>query len=303
MYYEVYIDTLFLINFIMDFLILWFVGKILKLNTTWLRLTGASALGSLIICLSVIFPIASITLNILIYYVITCVLMIVIGFKPKSIIQLIKILIGLYLLTFLIGGSIISLYYYTKAGYYFNQLLSGNVFSAIDTRTFILTSIIAFILIKMILYYFSRVMTVQKNLFSIEIELQGKSIRAQGLLDTGNNLYDPITKAPVIIVEYDIIKELIPDQARDIIIKFLNNNSEDFYNNIEELYNHKFRLIPFSSIGKESGMLIGLVSENVSINCNTEKEFKLKDIVLAIYNKKLSQDNSYQILIHPEMVK
>ncbi|MFW6015601.1 MAG: sigma-E processing peptidase SpoIIGA [bacterium] len=302
MYYEIYIDTLFIINFMMDFLVLWTVGKLLKQITTWLKLISASAAGAFVICIIVIFPISNIMINIFIYYVLTSLLMIFIAFRPKNIKQTIKLIISLYLITFLIGGSIVSLYYYTKVGYYVNQIINGNIVGSIDFNTFFLASLIAFIIIKMILHYFSRVMTVQKNLYAAEIYMNGKKIEVQGLLDTGNNLYDPITKSPVIIVEYDAIKEIIPENVRNIIYDFINNNSTSFYEQMGELHEYKIRLIPFSSIG-ESGMLIGMVSETVTISLDYEKEFKLNDIVLAVYNKKLSQDNSYQILLHPKMIQ
>jgi stage II sporulation protein GA (sporulation sigma-E factor processing peptidase) len=286
----------------MNLLVLWTVGKLLKQTTTWLKLICAAALGALIICILVVFPFENVSINVFIYYVVTSLLMIFIGFRPKAFKQIMKLLVGLYLITFLIGGSIVSLYYYTKVGYYFNQIFNGNFFDTIDFNTFVFISLIAFIIIKMILHYISKVMTVQRNLFSTEIHMNGKMIHAQGLLDTGNNLYDPITNSPVMIVEYEIIKDLVPDSIRNIVLNCL-DSTDEFYTHIGELCHYKFRLIPFNSIGKESGMLIGVVSESVHISFGDDKALNLKDIVLAIYNKKLSQDNSYQILLHPEMIR
>ncbi|TCK97871.1 stage II sporulation protein GA (sporulation sigma-E factor processing peptidase) [Natranaerovirga hydrolytica] len=302
MYYEVYVDTLFMINVIMDLLVLWAVGKIVKVKTTRLRLICASFVGGTIMCLMVIFPVKYIILNILIYYVITCVLMIMIAFAPKTFNQLIKLLVSLYLTTFFIGGAIFSLYYYTQFGYYFNQIFNGNIFDIINIKHLAFTTVCSILIIKIFIRYYNKINTLQKNIFAIEIRMQGKTIQGQGFLDTGNNLYDPITKKPVIIVEYEMIKQLVPEHVTNIINDFLNNQSEALYSNVEVLYRYKFRLIPYSSIGKESGMLIGMVPENISINCNTDKALELKDIVVAIYNKKLSQDNSYQILLHPELV-
>lgn len=303
MYYEIYIDTLFIINFLMDLLILWSVAKLLKESTTWLRLFSASAIGAIIVCIIVIFPIKDLFINVLLSYIISCFLMIYLAFFPKNIKQFVKLLIGLYLSTFFIGGSIVSIYYYTKVGYYFNLLIKGKFMGAIDIKTLLLTSSIALIIIKIIINYVHKVISVQKNLFCIELKLNGKKTTTFGLLDTGNNLYDPITNMPVVIVEFEVIKEMLPENVVKIINNFTNQQSEDFYSKISELYQYKIRLIPFNSIGQECGMLIGMVSDYIEVQMPNNKKINVKDSIIAIYNKKLSQDNSYQLLLHPEIIK
>lgn len=42
------------------------------------------------------------------------------------------------------------------------------------------------------------------------------------LLDTGNSLYDPITKSPVILVEYTKIQHALPIEIREIFQKIRN---------------------------------------------------------------------------------
>ena len=37
----------------------------------------------------------------------------------------------------------------------------------------------------------------------VEIHIQGETIRLNGLVDSGNQLYDPLTKTPVMIVQLD----------------------------------------------------------------------------------------------------
>ena len=303
MYYEIYIDAFFLINFVMDLFVLWTVSKLLKQNTTWLRLMFASAIAAIILCILIIYPIPNIFLNITILYLFSCLLMIYISFKPRNFKQVIKLFAGVYIITFLLGGSMVSLYYYTKVGYYFNRIITGKYIEVLNLKTLIITSSIAFAIIKLIIFYIHKIAAVQRSLFDTEILLNGNSIQIKGLMDTGNSLYDPITKVPVIIIEFDVIKDIIPCNVKEVIIDYLNNKTEDFYDKINELYDYKIRLIPFNSIGEEGGLLIGMVSESVNIFVNNENKISFKDIVLAIYNKKLSQDNSYQLLLHPEMMR
>lgn len=301
-YYEIYIDTLFLINFVMDFLVLWTVSKILRQTTTWLRLMLAAGVGALVICVLFIFPLKNLILNSFLTYFLTGVGMVWIGFRPKRIKEGLKQLAMLYIATFLIGGTITALYYYTRVGYYFTMFFNGGIFEQVNFKTLLGISILAFILIKFMTRIIHRLFKVEAQVYPIEIELKGASVYTKGLLDTGNNLYDPITNTPVMIAEFDTVKDCLPIQVKDIFLSGMNRSTDDLYVSIAEYYDYKFRLIPFHSIGKESGILIGLVPDRVSITMEKEKK-TLTDVVIAIYHEKLSGDNSYQVLLHPAMIK
>ena len=303
MYYEIYIDSLFFINFLMDLLVLWTLCKLFKQTSTRLKLFVGATVGSFMVCLLVIVPIRNVFFSFLIAYVISCLAMIFIAFRPKNIKQLLKLLIGLYVIAFTIGGSILALYYYTSFGYYFTQFMNGKNIGIMDIKTLILSSGIAFISIKLIYKYFNKVMIVQKNVFKTELLLKGNKVDTLGFIDTGNNLYDPITNTPVVIVEYDVIKDVVPNTFQQVFQDYIDNNLESFYSKLAEISEYKIRLIPFNSLGQEKGMLLGLVSDGLNINLGEEKSIKLKDAVIALYNNKLSNDNSYQLLLHPSLIE
>lgn len=66
---------------------------------------------------------------------------------------------------------------------------------------------------------------------------------------------------------------------------------------IEENYeNQKIRLIPFSSLGKQNGMLIGVKVDKIIIDYK-EQEKLVEDIIIGIYNKKLAKDGKYSALM------
>lgn len=68
-------------------------------------------------------------------------------------------------------------------------------------------------------------------------------------MDTGHSLIDPISKKPVLIVEYRAFKEILPIQFRKIFEK------GNIYSTINEMsensYVNKLRIIPYSSLGNE----------------------------------------------------
>lgn len=125
----------------------------------------------------------------------------------------------------------------------------------------------------------------------LQIYLEGKFINIEAIIDTGNFLRDPITKTPVIVVEKEVLRGTLPDNI-------INNLSEIISGkdiNIGD-YISKIRIIPFSSLGKENGLLLGIKANNVCINHN-EENLNLNNVIIGIYNGTLSKSNKYSALV------
>jgi stage II sporulation protein GA (sporulation sigma-E factor processing peptidase) len=107
---------------------------------------------------------------------------------------------------------------------------------------------------------------------------------------------------PVVVVEFSAIKELLPEMIRDIFEK----DSEDDLNRITTVIScsawfPRFRLIPFTSLGKENGMLIGFRPDYIEIGNEKEKK-GVNDVIVGIYNKALSRNEKYRALLNPELM-
>ena len=89
-------------------------------------------------------------------------------------------------------------------------------------------------------------------LCDLEIFYNGKLEKIKTMIDTGNLLQDPITKEDVIIVEKDSLKNLV---SKDILENIDNIVSGKWLNSTS-IYQYKFKIIPFSSLGKENRNLI-----------------------------------------------
>ena len=77
-----------------------------------------------------------------------------------------------------------------------------------------------------------------------------------------------------------------------------------------EEYIKRFRIIPFSSIGKQNGLMLGikadkLVVENEYENKDEKKEGKIvkKNIIIGISKHKLDKFNKYNALIGLELLE
>ena len=122
----------------------------------------------------------------------------------------------------------------------------------------------------------------------------GKEQTLRAMIDTGNLLKDPITNSPVIIIEKKTCSNILPKEILDNTDKIINGRYE--FSDEYLKYASKFRVLPFSSLGKQNGMLLGFKVDKIEAEINNEEIIR-EDAIVGIYDKKLSNRNRYQGLI------
>jgi stage II sporulation protein GA (sporulation sigma-E factor processing peptidase) len=144
--------------------------------------------------------------------------------------------------------------------------------------------------------------TKENLLVPVKIAFDNRKIDLSALIDTGNSLKDPLTNIPVMVVEFKALEELLPIEIKSIF----ENSREDDLNCItttisKSKWFSRFRLIPFSSLGKENGMLLGFKPDYVEIGEDEEKK-DIKNVIVGIYNRSLSRNEKYKALLGPDLV-
>ena len=102
---------------------------------------------------------------------------------------------------------------------------------------------------------------------------------------------------PVIVVEKSELYSVIPENVLNHIEELIGGEAKDIINEVEEKeYLTKFRVIPFSSIGKQNGLMLGLKADEVVIEKEEENE-KRNDVIIGIFPSALGKNKSYTALI------
>lgn len=313
MYLEIYIDLLFLINFVMDIILLIVLKKVRKLNSTTLRLVLASMVGGVNACIIALLPNLNMVIKFIFIYIITTYLLVRIAYRFTNVLELLKNIVMLFIITFFFGGLFNSLYYYTNLGYFFRELLINGLFSNVKIKYFLLLSPVIFIVVKLFIKALEETKRKTHNLYELEVKYRNESVKLKGLYDTGNSLREPISKRPVAIAQYDAVKTLLPDDLKNLIEIYL---KDGFFNqnsiNIE--YSLAIRFIPYKSIGKDKGMLIGVIFNELIVHsieeaANSKREKNSNNfvsnnrkVIIAMHNGKLSNNDDYQVILHKELL-
>ncbi len=299
----VYLDVVFLINLLMDYAILWATARFGQLAASRKRLFAGALIGATY-CIALLIPGLTFLYG-LVFRLLLSLIIIGVAFAPLTLSKFLRACGYFYLIAFCMGGAILGSLY----------LLSSNpeLFMTVTRMVRGLTEVpaiwlLAGIVVAVILGKWGAALirrTINKAFFRVPltISIEGQNLTIPALLDTGNQLKDPLTQAPVVIAEYAAVETFLPPELKEV---FQRSPELDLKSMAEELskslWSSRFRLIPFSSIGKHHGMLLGLRPDEVSIQVE-DRKVVTQNVVVGIYNKPLCPQGSYRALLHPDLLE
>lgn len=223
---KIYIDLFFLLNLIMDCIIIISTSILLKRKTSTIRIILSSLLGGISSLL--LFS----NINKILLEVISIILMVLITFGYNKIRYIIKNIIYVYLLSTLLGGII----------YLFNIKVSNNVF-----LTYLIIIIISIEVLILYIKEIKKMKNIYNNYYKVDIYFKDKEkISVIGFVDTGNNLYDPYKKRPIILLSKKYIRD-----DNYILVPYYTTNGEGLLKCI------KPDIIFIEGIGYKGNILIG----------------------------------------------
>jgi len=260
---------------------------------------GALA-GAVYLALMVLMP------GLKIYYtafakILLSIVIILITFRPKNIGTLFKNLAVFYISTFIFAGAALAFVYFDQGeGFIRNGVIY--VFWQSKWTVLVLSVILVGIIVRIFWEIIQFKFVKEKLLIQLKISFEDKTSNLPALIDTGNSLRDPITNMPVIVVEFGAIKEILPSDIQSIFEESKENDLDSISCIISDSrWFSRFRLIPYMSLGKENGMLIGFKPDYIEIGEDEEKK-GISDVIVGIYNKALTKNEKYRALLSPELI-
>ena len=275
----------------MNSIIIYATVIILKKEIKILRILLGSIIGAIYACVYYISNM-KIYSNIILKIILSLVI-VYISFGSKGIKEFLKELLIFYLTSFTFGGVTFALLYFISPE---NVLFeNGSLVGIYPLKMILIGGLIGFFIIIISFKSIKNKLSKKDMLCNISIVFEKRKVDINAIIDTGNFLKEPITGNPVIIVEKDVLKNVIPVNILE--------NSQDIINGekIEDKYMAKIRLIPFSALGTENGLLLGIKPDDFYINYQG-KILENKNVIVGIYNKKLSKNNRYNALVGLDII-
>ncbi len=296
--YTLYVDVWLLrlgCNFIFEYLLLWATATITRTPTKPSRLILGSLVGTIHYLLYLLASLGLIPLYGLLRFlpivVLVSLAMIFVTFFPVTWKRLLSVAGHFYGIGFAAAGV---------------GMASAYLFGGPTSPQFTLGTVISILAILLIAELGWGVVheTMVNRVYRVPIEIlcDGIQIHTTALVDTGNHLKDPLNRQSVIIVDQSALSTLLPPELTQIIV----NLGEGELTAIDQLttiktWQTRLRLIPFSSIGKNNGLLIGFRPDEVTIGGNPVPGHVQPTIAVHPYN--LDPDGEYMALVPPLLVE
>ncbi len=298
----VYPDVAFAVSLLMNGLILWGTARFSKLTARWPRIAAGALTGALYSGAAA-FPQMEL-LHSLGLKTAFSVFMFAVVFAPLSLRRFLSALTVFYIISFSLGGLFLGVLYSFRTSPYYTQItdLSRQV-----AGYFLPGLAVTVVLYLMLTRFAGKLIQTRmvRDLFrvSMKVLFDDSAVTVDALIDTGNRLQDPLSRTPVVVVEYNALKNLFPAEVR---MAFENDRDPDLMMVLNSLSNTpwvtRFRVIPFCSLGKEHGMLIGFRPDRVEVWDGTEP-VSVRDVIVGVYHRQLSPEGSYRALLHPEVLE
>ena len=295
----VYIDVLFLTNFLINLVLLYVTGKLASIKISGLRVFISSVLGALY-SVFMFFP------NLSIFYTgfakfLSALAIVAVAYNIKGIRLYLKTLGLFYVVTLCFGGGVFALFYFTGIGSMLGAVVrNGIIYFNLPWQLLFISIALSYIIISGVWKAVLGRVTKSSCYINLIISYYNKQTSVRALLDTGNSLHDPISNFPVIVTEYDCLKNILPEN----FLKAVKSDTLNFENIScisDTVLLNKLRIIPFSSLGKENGMLIGFRPDSVVADIN-ETNRTIENVIIGICSVRLSKDGSFHALINPEII-
>lgn len=293
----IYIDIVLIENLIMNYIILLATGIIAKEKIKHIKLILASLLGAiytLIAYVNILEIYTNFALKILL-----SILIVYIAYNPQNVNKMWKMLLLFYLTSFAFGGAAFALIYIVKPQ---DILMKNGLFlGTYPLKTIILGTAIAFGIIITAFSIVKSKITKKDIIYDIEIKMNNKLIKTKALVDTGNMLKEPISNMPVVVIERVLLYNCVPKEILNNLESIMGGDFAKVPDRIQKEYISKLKLIPFASLGKSNGMLIGIKPEYLKI-IKKDETIEEKNIILGIYQQSLTKKGEYQALMGMEFI-
>ncbi|MDO4581248.1 MAG: sigma-E processing peptidase SpoIIGA [Bacillota bacterium] len=260
--YIVYADVLFALNFCLDWFLLWASGCFLHLSTPLWRLLAAT-LAAALYGVGVLVPALAAAYSAPLAIAVSLLLLRAAypwnGWRGFG-----KLCAAFYLICFAMAGAALAASTLLDAqgrhAYSPQILRAGCLLFALPP---------ALALARRGWSALSRVWRREDFLIELELCAAAQRIRLTALLDTGNDLREPLSADPVIVADYRAVRALLPQRLRDSFERAPDDAAE-ILRLMAALpdgdgWTRRLRLVPFASLGARHGLLLGFRPDALSL--------------------------------------
>lgn len=291
----VYADIFFLVNLSFNFSLLYLAGRLSRVPLRGRRVALAALVGSVYSAAS-LFPELGFLMS-LPTKLLAAGLMVAIAF-PTTRVRVFLTTLGFFGLSALVAGGASLAWSYLVTGFGPGQAGSG----PLGVDAVIPTTLLAAALLHWAVVASREREQTLSWCVPCRVVVEGQVAVFPALVDTGNRLRDPLSNAPVVIVEYPVLGDILPGGFSTIWDASLDEpDLAAIVAQLDGLWAARVRVVPFSSIGRASGILVGFRADEVVVG-EPGDAVRRRDVIVCVSPRPLSGEGGYRGLVPPEIL-
>lgn len=274
----VYVDVLFWLNTIINYLLLRGSAAIGGCPAGFWRMVAAAIMGGLYAVASVM-PGWSI-LQGAVFQIISAVAMLLVAFGWKQ--STVKQGLFFFALSFAFGGAVLLVVQLAEPDCLF---LGSRAYYAVTTPALLLLAGLSYGFAAVILSGWGT--HTGGDIVQMELELNGKRTGLRALQDTGNTLRDPMTGQGILVADWKILQILLPDAG--LTRQHFCDPSALLQKLAGEYPKLRFRLVTYEAVGVPCGML-------PAVRCRVRQGKRQKQVLVAFTATEVSCHGQFEAL-------
>ncbi len=282
----IYLDVLILINLYVTYFQILAVSVFTHRKTVWYRKLSAAGIGA-VASLSIFIP-QEMVLTLTLLKIFLCALIAFVAFGYTGFRAYAVSVLFLMLVSFVFSGLMLCVWLF--AAPMKMLFINGTVYFGIDTMTIILSTCVAYGVVRIIRYILDKNGKTDGK-YTVIIKNNGRECRLSALADSGNGMVDCFSGLPVIVCRRDMCADVSPPA-----IEMIENNSD--ISDIGTQMIKGVRIMPFSTVGK-GGLICMFKAESVVIDDETNEE---KYPVNALIGIVIGGRQEYEAIFNPKIL-
>ncbi len=277
----VYIDSLFILNLIVNYIMLLVTAKICATPIKRLRLLAAAAAGAAYAVATVI-PAAAFLINPFVKIAFG-ILMALAAFGSQ--IRLVRTILVFFAVSAAFGGVVMA------ASLLGGGSLSSGLFTSASLRMLILSFAVGYVILLLV---FKRAARHKGGVIvPVTVRHSGREVLVRALKDTGNALADPFSGRPVMVGGVGDLKPLFEPGVASALSGLGRKGAVRVMEELSEAERMiRFQLIPYSAVGISGGMLLAFKPDEILVDGRRES-----GMLLALSPNSVSESGTYSALI------
>lgn len=304
----VYIDLVFLLNLVIDASLLLVTAWMRKQKLIIWRIIVSAVVGALYVVM-MFLPELSFMFTFLVKFLFS-VIMLWIAFGFESLQHYLRNMGAFYIVNFAAAGGILGVHYLLQDA---GELWNGIWYTASGGLGFSLKvgTLFTLILFFVVLFWFKRVIGTRQRqekmatyLVDVQAILGEAVVHCKGLIDTGNQLTDPLSRLPVMVMEAKLWEKHFPaalrgqltaERADNLILEWAEEAGSFPWPD-------RLRLVPYRGINKGTQFMLALKPDEVTIRWDG-REHRTAKVLIGLDGGRLSAEGSYEAIVHPALTE